>query len=147
VDDSVLGGHRRPTGAAAAIGDTRNVISAEAAYQSANSGFYGTLSCLATPSRCIPNYTGPTFLDESLAGAASQTKQGYDRTWTQHASTSGPPGSVDAFCYGSTPAASNKLGVRSFGGDSTGVIGATDRTAACCDDRGNLNLATCPPLK
>src|SRR6187401_1480318 len=37
---------------AAAIGDTRTVISAEAAYQSANSGFYGQLTCMATPSGC-----------------------------------------------------------------------------------------------
>ena len=42
---------------AAAIGDTRTVISGEAAYQSANSGFYGNLTCLATPASCIPGYT------------------------------------------------------------------------------------------
>src|SRR5882762_3349553 len=54
---------------AAAIGDTRTVISAEAAYQSANSGFYGQLTCMSTPSGCIPTYAGPTFLDSSLAAA------------------------------------------------------------------------------
>jgi prepilin-type N-terminal cleavage/methylation domain-containing protein len=32
---------------AAAIGDTRTVVSAEATYQAAASGFYGELSCLS----------------------------------------------------------------------------------------------------
>src|SRR6266496_3047323 len=79
----------------AAIGDTRTVISGEAAYQSANSGFYGTLTCLATPSSCIPNYAGPTFLDASIAGSVTNTKQGYSRSWTEQPNTSGPAGSVD----------------------------------------------------
>src|SRR3989440_814718 len=48
---------------AGAIGDTRTVISSEAAYHATNSGYYGNLTCLATPSTCISNYTGPTFLD------------------------------------------------------------------------------------
>src|SRR6185436_9995788 len=50
-----------------AIGDTRTVISGEAAYGSANSGFYGVISCLNIPSNaaCIVGYpaTAPTFLD------------------------------------------------------------------------------------
>src|SRR5438045_6791050 len=41
---------------AGAIGDTRTVISGEAAYQSANSGFYGQITCLATPTTCIGGY-------------------------------------------------------------------------------------------
>ena len=48
---------------AASIGDIRTVLSAEAAYQSSNSGFYDSLSCLSVPSGCIPNYppAAPTF--------------------------------------------------------------------------------------
>jgi len=132
----------------AAIGDTRTVISGEAAYQSANSGFYGTLTCLATPGTCITSYTGPTFLDASIAGSQSVTKQGYTRTWTQSTNSNGNTGSVDVFCYQSTPSVAGKTGVRSFGGDSSGVIGQTNlSTAACCDATGNLISTTCPALK
>src|SRR5215475_13860746 len=53
----------------ATIGDIRTVISSQAAYQSANGGWYaGVLSCLSNPSGatavCIPSYpsTAPTFL-------------------------------------------------------------------------------------
>src|SRR2546427_8952215 len=49
----------------ATIGDTRTVISAEAAYQSAASGFYGNLTCLSVPAPCITGYVGPTFLDDT----------------------------------------------------------------------------------
>ena len=43
--------------AEAIIGDTRTVVSAEATYQSANSGFYGAIDCLNVPRE------PPTFLD------------------------------------------------------------------------------------
>ena len=134
---------------AAAIGDTRTVISAEAAYQSANSGFYGQLTCMATPSSCIPSYAGPTFLDRSLAGSVTNTKQGYARSWAANAATSGTTGltgAVDTFCYQSNPAVANKTGVRSFGGDSSGVVGQSNSpSAACCDANGLT--AACPALK
>jgi prepilin-type N-terminal cleavage/methylation domain-containing protein len=136
---------------AAAIGDTRTVISAEAAYQSANSGFYGEITCLATPSSCIPSYatTAPTFLDSSIAGSTQVIKQGYTRTWfaaPATAGTAGLTGPVDTFCYGSQPAVANKTGVRSFGGDTSGVVGQSNSpTAVCCDTTGLL--AACPALK
>ena len=55
---------------AAVIGDTRTIISAEAAYHAANSGYYGSITCLSVPSGCIPSYplAAPTFLDSTLAG-------------------------------------------------------------------------------
>ena len=70
------------------------MISGEAAYQSANSGFYGNLTCLATPASCIPGYTsaGPTFLDSSLASSTTIIKQGYTRTWFEQAATAGTAG-------------------------------------------------------
>jgi type IV pilus assembly protein PilA len=43
---------------AAVIGDTRTVISAEAAYHAANSGYYGSIT-LSAPSNCISNYPLP----------------------------------------------------------------------------------------
>jgi prepilin-type N-terminal cleavage/methylation domain-containing protein len=132
---------------AAAIGDTRTVISGEAAYQSANSGFYGTITCLATPGSCIASYTGPTFLDSSLAGAQSVTKQGYNRTWQEATNSNGNPGSVDVFCYQSTPSVAGKTGVRSFGGDSSGVIGQSNGSTVSCCASGSLNAVTGPALK
>jgi type IV pilus assembly protein PilA len=134
---------------AAAIGDTRTVISGEAAYQSANSGFYGNITCLAVPSGCIPGYAGPTFLDASLAGTPTNTKQGYARSWFQVAATSGTTGltgPADTFCYASQPAVANKTGVRSFGGDSSGVVGQTNAaTGGCCNGSGLTSV--CPALK
>jgi len=134
---------------AAAIGDTRTVISAEAAYQSANSGFYGQITCMSTPSGCIPTYAGPTFLDSSLAAANTITKQGYTRNWFAQpatAGTAGLTGAVDTFCYQSQPAVANKTGVRAFGGDSSGVVGQSNSpTAVCCNASGLL--AACPALK
>ena len=137
---------------AAAIGDTRTVISAEAAYQSANSGFYGEITCMSKPSACIPSYAAaaPTFLDSSLAGLVTITKQGYVRTWASSPATvgvAGLTGPVDTFCYQSQPAVANKTGVRSFGGDSSGVVGQSNSpTATCCLISG-LDTAACPALK
>ena len=135
---------------AGAIGDTRTVISGEAAYQSANSGFYGQLTCLSTPSSCIGGYTAgsPTFLDASIAAGGALTKQGYTRTFTVTAAGAGSPtGAVDVFCYQASPAVAGKTGVRSFGGDSSGVIGQSNNAVACCDNTGGLLSATCPALK
>jgi prepilin-type N-terminal cleavage/methylation domain-containing protein len=137
---------------AGAIGDTRTVISGEAAYQSANSGFYGQLTCLATPTSCIAGYptNGPTFLDSSLAGtSAVLTKQGYGRFFKGQSNTgAGVTGAVDTFCYLSTPAVAGKTGVRAFGGDSSGVVGQTnDSTVDCCNTDGTLATTSCPALK
>src|SRR5262245_45678021 len=66
---------------AATIGDIRTVISAQAAYQSANGGFYtGNPLCLNDAVPCIPNYpaSAPTFLDSQLANTLP--KSGYNRT-------------------------------------------------------------------
>ena len=52
------------------IGDTRTVISAQAAYASANAGLVeGAMTCLNDPDTCIPAYpaTAPTCLDSNIA--------------------------------------------------------------------------------
>jgi type IV pilus assembly protein PilA len=136
---------------AAAIGDTRTIVSAEAAFQSAASGFYGTITCLSTPSGCIPSYpaTAPSFADPSIAAGITVVKQGYTRTFDPQAATAGSTGltgALDIYCYMSQPAVANKTGVRSFGGDSSGVIGQSNTTATCCATA-SLNTAVCPPLK
>ena len=81
---------------AAAIGDTRTVISAEAAYHSTASGFYGNITCLNIPSGCLPGYVGPTFLDGVLAAAPTVVKNGYTRTWFETTATAGTAGLTGA---------------------------------------------------
>ena len=115
----------------ATIGDVRTVISAQAAYQSSNAGFYDSLECLAAPSRCIPSYpaSGPTFLGSELT---LPVKTGYRRSF--HA---GPPADSDrvgatssrssltSYAYVAEPATFGQTGVRAFCGDATGVVCAT----------------------
>jgi prepilin-type N-terminal cleavage/methylation domain-containing protein len=135
------------------IGDIRTVISAEAAFQSANSGFYGTLTCLGAPTAvddCILLYpaTGPTFLDQTIVTLA--TKSGYNRSFIGNPATSGndAPGDIVSFCYSGQPA-STQGGVRSFGGDSSGVVGQSNSpTAVCCAAATfDLDTTACPALR
>jgi len=132
---------------AGTIGDTRMIISAEAAYQSVNSGYYGTITCLASPTACLPSYprSGPTFLDPSFA-AATVTKRQYTRQWFETKSAPGaPPGSIERFCYAATTEVS---GLHAIGGDSTGIVGvARDNSTVCCTPDAQLDLSKCPPLK
>ena len=112
---------------AATIGDIRTVISAEAAYQSASGGYYGTPECLAAPTTCLPAYSGPTFVDPDLASAT--VKNGYRRTFHPGApiaagagGTPAPANSLETFAYVAVPASKNQTGVRGFCGDSSGRI-------------------------
>jgi type IV pilus assembly protein PilA len=113
----------------ATIGDIRTVISAQAAYQSANAGFYeSNFACLVAPSgTCIPNYptNAPTFVDSQIASL--QAKSGYDRTAnpgpapaTKPATAS--PGSVSMYAYTASPINQGQTGVRGFGGDGSGIL-------------------------
>lgn len=132
----------------AMIGDTRSVISAEAAFHSANSAFYGAITCLNQPSLCITLYpaSGPTFLDPTMSNL--QTKSGYARSF------SGDPSNVPAgiiglntYCYQGSPA-SVQGGVRSFGGDSSGIVYTTNTSGAnCCLAGGIADNTLCPALR
>jgi prepilin-type N-terminal cleavage/methylation domain-containing protein len=115
----------------ATIGDIRTVISAQAAFQSANGGWYtGTFSCLnnVVPGTCIPNYpaNAPTFLDTNVAGLAA--KSGYTRFFAP-GSTPAPlntnvsgTDSVASYVYLASPVSNGQTGVRGFGGDASGVL-------------------------
>ena len=131
----------------AAIGDTRTVISAEAAYQSAASGFYGELSCLAVPGPCITGYIGPSFLDGTIS--ATVVKQGYARTANYDVALTVPglnnPHST--YCYESSPIVPATTGVRAFGGDASGVVGVTSVSATNCCAAGLLQTASCAALR
>jgi prepilin-type N-terminal cleavage/methylation domain-containing protein len=114
----------------ATIGDIRTVISGQAAYQSANGGWYdGSLSCLSVNGpTCIPNYptNAPTFLDTNIG--ALNSKSGYNRSFE-----SGPMpsplntnissgSSASSYAYVTSPVNQGQTGVRGFGGDSSGVL-------------------------
>ena len=133
----------------ATIGDTRTVISAEAAYQSAASGFYGELTCLATPGPCIQGYVGPTFLDGTIGIDQLVQKSGYTRTANYDAAlvVPGLTAPHGTYCYESSPITSGTTGVRSFGGDSSGVVGVTNSSTTSCCTTGVLQVATCPALR
>jgi type II secretory pathway pseudopilin PulG len=113
---------------AAAIGDTRSVISAEAAYQYANAGHYDSLECLVAPGGCIPNYpaNGPTFVGSDFA---VPVRAGYRRSFHpgpaasgSGAGTSFSRSSIESFAYVAEPEAPNRTGVRSFCGDASGMV-------------------------
>jgi len=133
----------------ATIGDVRTWISAEAAYEGASLGNgYATVEqCLAIPSQagCIPGYpaTAPTFLDPNLASVGAR-KSGYNRYY-DIAGTQQIGSGRSGYCYGATPTTLNRTGVRSFGGDASGVLGGTQGNATCCGNA-TLNTAACPAL-
>ena len=137
----------------ATIGDIRTVISGQAAYQSANGGWYDEISCMNDPFVCIPSYptNAPTFLDSNLAQLAS--KSGYDRSFiagptpgntnTAISSTS----SLSSYAYLGTPVTGGQTGVRGFGGDSSGVLCFTTDGTEPTVASGALDMTTCNVLQ
>jgi type IV pilus assembly protein PilA len=134
----------------ATIGDTRTVISSEAAYASANAGLSeGKILCLnlvTDGASCIPNYptNAPTFLDSNIANLLF--KSGYNRSFQPGdpvppaiLPAQASPSSVNAFAYFASPANVGRTGVRGFGGDSSGVLCASqDGTLVTNDGKGSL---------
>jgi prepilin-type N-terminal cleavage/methylation domain-containing protein len=122
----------------ATIGDIRTIISAQAAYQSANGGWYSpSLVCMANPfAGCIPNYPAgsPTFIDSALGAGLS--KSGYNRTFIGGA-VAAPinprvtgPGSLAGYAYLASPVNNGQTGVRGFGGDASGILCTTPNGVA-----------------
>jgi prepilin-type N-terminal cleavage/methylation domain-containing protein len=114
----------------ATIGDIRTVISAQAAYQSANGGWYDSnILCLTAPfTGCIPNYpaNSPTFLDSQLT--ALLPKSGYSRSFsggtapTPLSTGLSSPTSTTSYVYWATPTSAGQTGVRGFAGDASGLL-------------------------
>ena len=143
---------------AATIGDIRTVISGQAAYQSANGGWYtGDISCLNVPlqgASCIPNYpaNGPTFVDAAIAALGS--KSGYNRSFqsgadvAENSAVSGTT-STAGYAYLAQPVTAGQTGVRAFGGDASGVICFTADGGASTVQAtsGALDLSTCNILQ
>jgi len=140
----------------ATIGDIRTWISAEAAYQSSNAGFYDSNPiCLVAPSTCITTYTSgaPTFVDSQIA--ALSAKSGYDRAMGSNAGppTNLPTGasvtSTGAVVYVATPSAQDKTGVRGFAGDTSGIICTSGDGSAPPNSGGGVTptTGTCDVLR
>lgn len=136
----------------ATIGDIRTVISSQAAYQSANGGWYeATFTCLNGPfAGCIPNYptNSPTFLDSQLASLLS--KSGYDRSFSGGATPANINTNISSntattsYVYWATPTSPGQTGVRGFAGDSSGILCfSTDGSAAATT--GSIGLDTNDP--
>ena len=135
----------------AAIGDIRSIVSAESAYQSANLGAYGDLTCLATPSNCIGMYAvaAPTFIDSNIANTM-MSKGGYNRAFVPSAAPTvgnSNTGAIDVFCYAASPAVLNQTGVRGFGGDSSGRICFDPAGADLCTGGGGSLPAACQVIQ
>jgi len=135
----------------ATLGDIRTLISAQAAYQSANSGFYdANLSCLTRPSGCIPSYPtiAPTFLDSQLA--SQNSKSGYNRSFSNSGGVGTIPtasgSSTAAYAYDATPVVGGQTGVRGFAADSSGRICFTTSGTPVGTASGTLP-ATCNDLR
>jgi prepilin-type N-terminal cleavage/methylation domain-containing protein len=142
----------------ATIGDIRTVISAEAAYQSANGGWYDSnLVCLTDPNSCIPNYpsNSPTFLDSQLT--SQLPKSGYSRSFlgglapTTFNTAISSATSVTSYVYFATPTSAGQTGVRGFAGDASGLLCfSTDGSVATTLGDVGLNTgdpATCSVLQ
>ena len=132
-------------------GDVRTVISAQAAYEGASrgNGYAPTMNCLATPSAggCIPNYaaSAPTFLDGNLGtAAAALAKSGYGRVFIAGPNAIGS--GKDGYCYAASPITLNRTGTRSFGGDSSGVLGGSQNFSGTCCSAGATLVVGCPAL-
>jgi len=133
----------------AAIGDLRTVITAEAAYQSANGGYYDRLECVAQPATCIPAYAGPSMLGPEIAHAT--VKNGYRRSFHAGAAVSPRPASVSptsmmSFAYVGVPAQKGTTGVRAFCGDSTARI-CVRRDGLMPEDLAGACPADCAELR
>lgn len=141
----------------ATIGDIRTVISAQAAYQGTNGGYYeGDLTCMSKKGGCIPGApvaTSPTYLDKVLATQAP--KSGYSRQFVPGKAPVDPEvgvslsgGSRVGYGYLATPLNQGQTGVRGFGGDSSGILCFTpDGAAPTLDADANLDLTSCTTLK
>ncbi len=101
----------------AALADIRTVLSAESTFSSVSGGSYADLGCLAAPPACLDGYAGPAFLVAPLAGE----RRGYRRAFRGGRAASRPR-TFESFAYAATPITVGQTGVRSFCGDSSGLI-------------------------
>ena len=137
-----------------ALADVRTVISAQAAYQTANSGYFDSdLSCLAHPDDCLPEYGAdqPAFLEDGIASLGPRS--GYRRSFhpglpPEEIRLEGSPTSVSTWGYLAAPSTPGYSGVRGFCGDSSGRICFTaDGNSPPLREDGTCDLERCSELQ
>lgn len=105
-----------------AVADVRVVISGEAAYQSANNGYYDRIECLVGPSKCIPGYPGhgAAFLDARLASPRNGYHPRLDLGPRADGGPQASPTSALSYAYWLVPDP-GRAG-RAICGDASGII-------------------------
>jgi hypothetical protein len=121
------------------LGDIRTLISAEAAYQSSNGGYYDKPECLVRPWDCIPGYRrdAVSFLNEAFL---RPSRHGFDFEFHPGLAAAGlSPSSVTGFAYVAIP--NPTLTFRGFCGEDSGVICYTRGGSRPAVDRGHCVVA------
>ncbi len=121
---------------AAAIGDTRTIISSNVAYSNGNgsgTAFASNLLCLSAPLTCSAGVwpaNTTAFIDQALG--SGNPKQGYTRQYLTGAVGLGTiePG-VQTFSYQTDPQNAGQTGTRFFCGDHSGSICSAAAQVAC----------------
>ena len=132
-----------------AIGNVRTVISAEAAYQSANAGYYDVPACLLAPaqSQCLGSNAPPGGYITPGGIAFDAPKMGYVMRFYPGETVAAPgasPSSLTSFAVVAEPA-TPQTGVRTFCGDSTGVVCIMSPSEH--EAPGGSCPQSCPPLR
>ena len=109
---------------AGAIGNVRTMISAEAAYQSANAGYYDVPACLFAPAPCLGASAPPSPFLTPGSLQFDAPKSGYVLRFFPGETETAPGAShssLRSFAIVAEPA-SPQGGVRTFCGDASGVV-------------------------
>jgi hypothetical protein len=109
-----------------AIEDVRRFVKAEAAYHAVNGSYFDTPECLARPQRCVPGYTGPSFLDPQTAPLGQ--RGGF--TWSFH------PGPAPAGLEGRRDLSRSSIETYALLGVPAGDPAASGARSVCGDFRG-----------
>jgi type IV pilus assembly protein PilA len=131
-----------------AIGNLRTIVSAEAAYQGVNAGYYDTPACLFAPAQCLGSNAPPSpFLSPEVVFDVPKT--GYVLRFYPGETVSAPgasPSSLTSFAVVASPA-SAQGGVRTFCTDSTGVVSVCAPSTAGVGAAGGACPEICSPLR
>jgi type II secretory pathway pseudopilin PulG len=131
----------------ATIGNLRTLISAEVAYSSVNDGFYGAPACLTAPAPCLGAGAPPTSFLTAGSIVFDAPKSGYVLKFYPGQATAtraGASPSLESFAVVAQPVTQNQTGIRTFCGDSTGVVCSMPSGNAAT---GGVCPSTCVPLQ